>query len=131
MLLRQFECAACEGSTEHTLKTIPSGAAWICNSCGKETVIYTHEDIVRIASKYRVNPNKNITVIIPDNYRVYMKYDGLDVHEKLVDLRDVMTHVQLTNELPAVGRAMFAKGPTGPDGLCFAIPFGMVVRIEE
>ena len=131
MLLRQFDCGTCENSTEHTLKTITPGAAWVCNACGKETVVYTHDDIVRIARKYRVNPNNNVTVTIPDNYRVYMKYDAPEVHEKLVDLRDVMTHVQLTNELPVVGRAMFAKGPVGPDGLCFAIPFGIVVRIEE
>lgn len=127
---QSFECRKCKKSVAHTIKPIDTGAAWICSVCDTETVKYTKKDMIKLVSHFRVKPNPEAIKLIPKKYNVYLKYGGPDATEMQVDRMTIEAHVQLTNELPLVGKPLFAMGFMGPDGLCFTIPYGEVTRIE-
>lgn len=124
-------CTVCSASRPHELRPTLTGAAWCCTECGHQEEHYSKEEMVRITSRFRVKPDPAQLNKIPTNYRVYIKYNGPDAQEMLVDIETIKTHVQLARQLPQVGKPLFVKGFQGPDGLCFTIPFGEVVRIEE
>ena len=126
---KTLPCLRCGDKTTHKLVPSKKGASWQCSSCNTEVLGYTHEDMRKIVQEKFFNLKNNpVKIDVPEGLKVFLKHHGEGPDEMEAAQHSVNTHVEITGELPKVGKPMFAK-PQGAHPM-MAIPFGEVVRIE-
>jgi len=128
---RTMPCLKCAANTTHTLTPSDKGASWQCTICANQVLGYTREDMMKIVSERIFGvPEDPKTIDVPEDLKVYIEYstDESMAKEALVDSRTVKSHIEVTGQIPKVGKPLMHKVPGAPKQV--AIPFGKVVRVE-
>lgn len=72
-------------------------------------------------------PDQPAEVQVPEGIRVFLEHHGEELGEMEADGLSVKYHIELTGQLPIVGKPLYA--PVAGQR-AFALPYGKVTRLE-